>query len=129
MAGDYLLDTNIVIAYFNGEGDVLERILDAPICHVSVITLGELSYGAQGSRLQMENLQKVLRLEEWATVLDIDKTTSQHYGRIKHELRTLGRPIPENDLWIAALARQHQLTLVSRDDHFVRVPDVKVEMW
>ena len=55
-----------------------------------------------------------------------DRTTAQHYGQLKADLRTLGRPLPENDIWIAALALQHNLVVVTRDAHFGQAPLVGV---
>lgn len=53
----------------------------------------------------------------------------REYGVIKNQLRVKGRPIPENDIWIAAVARQRDLVLVSRDDHFAKVEGIKLEKW
>lgn len=63
------------------------------------------------------------------TQLACDAETAQHYGRIKQGLRRRGRPIPENDLWIAATALQHQLVLVTRDDHFYLIEGLATERW
>jgi tRNA(fMet)-specific endonuclease VapC len=68
-------------------------------------------------------------LERAAAVLGCDAVTAQQYGRIKNDLRSKGRPIPENDIWIAAVAVQHGLTVVSRDDHFAEVTDLPREVW
>jgi tRNA(fMet)-specific endonuclease VapC len=59
----------------------------------------------------------------------VDAITAQHYGRIRNDLRAIGRPVPENDLWIAAIARQHGLTLVTRDQHFQHIVGLSLEMW
>lgn len=64
-----------------------------------------------------------------AAVLVCDATTAGLYGELKAALRAQGTPIPENDLWIAALTRQHTLTLVSRDEHFEAVPGLEIERW
>jgi len=62
-------------------------------------------------------------------VLGVDETTAERYAEIREELRRKGRPIPANDLWIAALARQHALPLLSRDQHFDSVPGLKRVGW
>ncbi|RLB16513.1 MAG: VapC toxin family PIN domain ribonuclease, partial [Deltaproteobacteria bacterium] len=54
---------------------------------------------------------------------------SREYAKIKNALREKGRPIPENDIWIAAIAVQYNLTLVSRDDHFKRIDGLHTEIW
>ena len=56
-------------------------------------------------------------------------TTAEHYGRIRAQLAQSGTPIPENDIWIAALALEHQLPLAARDAHFDRVTGLQVLNW
>ncbi len=58
-----------------------------------------------------------------------DAQTARRYGQVKDSLRQKGRPLPENDLWIAALAEQHSLVLVSRDAHFAEVEGLECESW
>ena len=62
-------------------------------------------------------------------MLGCDTQTARHYGQVKNQLRVKGRPIPENDLWIAAVARQHALTLVTRDKHFSDIDDLPTVGW
>ena len=64
-----------------------------------------------------------------SAVLACDAETAQHYGQIKNRLRAKGRPLPENDIWIAALALQHGLILVSRDAHFNEIAGLSVVAW
>jgi len=66
---------------------------------------------------------------ESCSVLICDTETSRQYGEIKNLLRAKGRPIPENDIWIAAIAKQHELTLVSRDEHFKEIEDFLTLTW
>jgi tRNA(fMet)-specific endonuclease VapC len=61
--------------------------------------------------------------------LECDATTANYYGQIKKELKEKGNPIPENDIWIAAIAKQHELELVSRDKHFEKIDNLKVTKW
>jgi tRNA(fMet)-specific endonuclease VapC len=68
-------------------------------------------------------------LEANCSVLDITAETSRVYAEVRHELRLVGQPIPENDLWIAALARQHELPILSQDAHFDKVSGVKRVGW
>ena len=62
-------------------------------------------------------------------VLPVDTETARVYGIIKASLRKQGTPIPENDIWIAALAKQHDLTLSTRDGHFENVPELEIARW
>jgi tRNA(fMet)-specific endonuclease VapC len=127
--GRYLLDTNIVTALFKQDAAVHTELAGASEVLLSSIVLGELYYGAARSGQPRQNLE---RLEEFAatcTVLATDGHTALVYGSIKDELRKRGRPIPDNDLWIAASARQHGLVLVTRDHHFSQVTGIQTEAW
>jgi tRNA(fMet)-specific endonuclease VapC len=125
----YLLDTNIVIALFAGETTVVASIRAADVAAVPVIVLGELYYGARKSARAGANLLRLAAFAAAATVVPCDAPTAEEYGEIKTALRSRGTPIPENDLWIAALARQHGLTLATRDAHFDVVPGLTVARW
>jgi tRNA(fMet)-specific endonuclease VapC len=129
MNGKYLLDTNIVIAIFADEAVVRQKLAEAAEVFVPSIVLGELYYGAQKSARSASNVTRVDELAANNTVLVCDTETARHYGQIKSELRAKGRPIPENDLWIAAVAKQYQLTLVTRDGHFDNVDRLLTAMW
>ncbi len=129
MNGDYLLDTNIVIALFANEAGVSERLAKAETTHVPAIVLGELYYGALKSSRAKENLERIADLVANADILDCDSRTARLFGEVKDRLRQKGRPIPENDIWIAAMALQYDLTLISRDAHFSEVENLKLESW
>jgi tRNA(fMet)-specific endonuclease VapC len=96
---------------------------------VPIIVLGELYYGAQKSSKVENNVTRINEFAESCSVLVCDTETSKQYGEIKNLLRAKGRPIPENDIWIAAIAKQHKLTLVSRDDHFKEIEDLSILTW
>jgi tRNA(fMet)-specific endonuclease VapC len=129
MSGRFLLDTNIVIAIFAKDSGVMDHLAQATEIFVPSIVLGELFYGAHKSSQSHTN---IARIEEFAgdtIVLACDAVTGREYGRIKNDLRVRGRPIPENDIWIAAIAMQHGLTVVSRDGHFDEVSSLSVTTW
>lgn len=129
MNGKVLLDTNIVIALFSQDRTVHEALSRADEVFVPSIVLGELYYGAYKSVEVGPNISHIDDFAHQSAVLSCDSVAAQYYGRVKNFLRTKGRPIPENDIWIAALAQQHNLTLVTRDDHFKAVENVSIEMW
>ncbi|MFQ5724116.1 MAG: type II toxin-antitoxin system VapC family toxin [Terriglobia bacterium] len=129
MSGRFLLDTNIVIAIFAEESAALDRVAAAEEAFVPAVALGELYYGARKSVRAKTNIARIEAFAAAAAVLSCDAVTAQQYGRIKNDLRAKGRPIPENDIWIAAVAVQHGLTVVSRDDHFADVTDLAREVW
>ena len=127
--GRFLLDTNIVIALLAAETPVVAGVRDAEAVFLSAIVVGELYYGARRSRRSRENIERIATLAAGAAVLPCDVRTAATYGQVKAELSARGTPIPENDVWIAAAALQHSLTLVSRDGHFEEVPGLALERW
>src|SRR5215210_6030881 len=129
MNGRYLLDTNIVIAIFANEAVVHQQLAGAGEVFVPSIVLGELYYGAQKSARIASNVTRVDEFAANNTVLVCDTETARQYGQIKSELRAKGRPIPENDIWIAAVTTQHQLALITRDGHFNNVDGLLLEVW
>lgn len=129
MNGRFLLDTNIIIALFQAEPSVQENLVQAEQVFVPSIVIGELYYGAYRSGRVAENVTRVQEFAASNTILECDAITAQQYGQIKNALRVKGRPLPENDIWIAAIAQQYQLILVSRDQHFREIDGLSVESW
>jgi tRNA(fMet)-specific endonuclease VapC len=129
MAGRFLLDTNIVIALFAQEPSVLQRLDEAEEVFLPSVVLGELYYGARKSAKTEANVSRVDELAGRSSVLACDGETAQHYGEVKNLLRAKGRPLPENDVWVAAIALQHGLILVTRDAHFNEIEDLTVVAW
>lgn len=129
MNGDYLLDTNIVIALFAEEQAVLDKVSQAATVFIPSIVIGELYYGAYNSSKKEENEAKMNAFGSSSNVIDCDIFTAKIYGQIKKLLKDKGKPIPENDLWIAAIAMQYDLTLVSRDAHFGHIDGLRWEKW
>jgi tRNA(fMet)-specific endonuclease VapC len=129
MAGSFLLDTSVVVDLFRNDTAVEQRTRDAAVIYVTSIALGELYYGARKSR---QVAQGVIYVDQFATrniVLDCDIETARRFGIIKRQLQDKGRPIPDNDIWIAAVALQHGLTLATRDAHFRAVDNLTYEIW
>jgi len=124
-----ILDTNGLSAVAEGE-PALEPILrKAAQVAVPVIVLGEYRYGIAQSRER-------IRYEQWLSeslpkfrILDVDERTTISYAAVRMELKKAGTPIPSNDVWIAALCRQHSLPIVSRDRHFDAVPGLTRLHW
>ncbi len=129
MSGNYLLDTNIAIAFLENDTVVVQRVDDADNVFLASVVVGELSYGAHKSSRPRENLARVEALATQLPILICDVEVAWRYGEIKKALRDKGRPIPENDIWIAATALKHDLTLVTRDGHFGEVAGLKVQIW
>jgi tRNA(fMet)-specific endonuclease VapC len=128
MPGKVLLDTNVVIAFFSGEKAVTQHVVQSEL-FVSSTVLGELYFGARKSAQAASNEMRIEEFASSASVLNCDAETARHYGQIKDRLRLKGRPIPENDIWIAACAVQYALPLATRDDHFKEVDGLRIETW
>ncbi len=99
-----------------------------PALFLCVPVLGELRYGALASSRVEQNLERLEQFSKTVAVLHCDSETAMYYSTIRFDLRKKGRPIPENDVWIAAIARQHRLTLLSRDSHFREIEDLDLEL-
>lgn len=129
MSGTYLLDTNAIIARIAGEGTVIAFLQRADEIFIPVVALGEMYFGAEKSSRVTENVAAIDRFMAGRAILVCNDATARWYGRIMHQLQQKGRPIPQNDIWIAALAMQHNLVLLTRDQHFQHVDDLRHEAW
>ena len=125
----YLLDTNIVIAYSKRERDIVDKIKSINEINISCITLGEVYLGVALSTQKEKNMNEINKFILDCFVYDIDSLTAYHYSLIKAKTRAMGKPIPDNDLWIAAVAEQHDLIIVTRDKHFLNLDFIKTEIW
>jgi tRNA(fMet)-specific endonuclease VapC len=129
MNGEYLLDTNIVIRLFAHDRAVERRFDANPDVFLPIFVLGELYYGALKSLLVQQNCEKIEEFAARVEILAGNAGTAFQFGKIKSELRLKGKMIPDNDLWIAGVARQYDLTLVSGDQHFAEVENLRWEQW
>jgi len=129
MSGSYLLDTNIVIGLFASDSTIIAQLSASPQIFIPSIVLGELYFGAAKSAHGKANGARIDSFALKNAILACDGETARYYGRIKEHLRAKGTPIPENDIWIAALAKQHHLILVTRDQHFHQIKEIKTEQW
>lgn len=126
---EYILDTNAAIARIQQESTLIALLEDAERIYLPVIVVGELRYGAEKSQRKEENLANVDALVEQATVLECDLATTKEYGAIRYQLERKGQKIPVNDLWIAAIAQQYNLTIITRDKHFDNVESIDTLAW
>jgi tRNA(fMet)-specific endonuclease VapC len=124
-----ILDTNALSAFIDGEPAVGFRLSEEGHVAIPVIVLVEFRYGIAGSRHRD-------KYERWLAdhlssfeILTVTEPTTLTYARVRASLKKLGRPIPANDTWIAALALQHRLPVMSRDEHFDAVPGLRREAW
>ena len=129
MSGRYLLDTNIVIALFAEDASVKRHITAAEEIFIPTTVIGELFFGAFNSAHQEQNISRIEEFALFNVVLSCGVGTGKEYGRIKNLLKKKGAPIPENDIWIAAGAIEHDLTLVTRDENFKNIDGLKRKAW
>jgi len=123
------LDTNALSDFAAGSEALGEVLMPFRSLALPVTVLGEYRYGLLGSK-------KKARLEHWlddllndVRVLEVSARTSSVYAQVRQQLRTAGTPIPENDVWIAAIAIEHGLPLATRDKHFTVVKGLELVGW
>ncbi len=124
-----ILDTVAVSGLLDGDAALGELLRGIPKLKIPAVVLGEYRYGLESSRHRARLEPMLSALQEASEVLVVDADTAMPYAQIKERLRKLGQPVPENDLWIAALAIQHRLAVISRDTDFDRIPGVKRIGW
>jgi tRNA(fMet)-specific endonuclease VapC len=124
-----ILDTNAVSAIAEGEHGASKQFIQARQVAIPVIVLGEYRYGLAQSRYRHKYEHWLGELISACTVLHVDEETAVFYAGLRGELKEAGTPIPSNDTWIAALARQHSLPILSRDRHFDLIKGLKRDEW
>ena len=112
-----ILDTNALAAIVDGDPKVAEALPRGRLA-IPVIVLGEFRFGVQQSRRREGYLDWIAENVSDYEILDVTDATTAYYAEIRNESRQAGSPIPSNDVWIAALCRQHSLPILSRDRHF-----------
>jgi tRNA(fMet)-specific endonuclease VapC len=126
-----LLDTNVVVAFLNGDDSILKRIKDEiDRIALSSLVVAELDYGAKVSQRAKDNLEKLYRFVDVVQVVPFDIESAKIFGSIKSKLRNIGKPTGEVDVLIAATAMAHKATLVTANrKHFENIEGLKVEVW
>lgn len=129
----FLLDTNMVIYIRSRRPEnvlmTFEKLYPREAA-ISIITFGELKYGAAKSPMKSEAMEILARITELIPVLQLTNEVADRYGTIRAELERMGQPIGNNDLWIAAHAMAAGLTLVTNNEkEFRRVRGLKIQNW
>jgi tRNA(fMet)-specific endonuclease VapC len=124
-----ILDTNALSAAAEEHSGVMGILADVQQLVLPVVVIAEYRYGIAQSRHRARYRRWLDGLIADCIVLDVTEQTTHHYATINVELRHAGKPIPTNDLWIAALCRQHGLPLLSRDRHFDVVSGIQRVDW
>jgi tRNA(fMet)-specific endonuclease VapC len=119
-----ILDTNIVIELFRGNKIVIESLVKQEKIYLPTTCLGELYLGAYRSSNVSKKLQEIKSFLNSCIILNIDGATSEKYAIIKTSLLNKEKPIPENDIWIAATALHYGIPLFTFDEHFNEVEGI-----
>ena len=124
-----LLDTSVVIRHFRDGNALASHLAAFEELYLPQPALAELYAGAFRSARPEKNLQQIERFLEAVDVLLPDESTPELYGRISAQLAQAGAPIPQNDIWIAAIALQSDLPLATCDAHFNHVTGLQLLHW
>ena len=119
-----LIDTNIYTHALKGDGEVISILQRAGSIGICTISIGELLGGFKGGRKEKQNREELEEFLDSPRVFaySVDEDSAEYYAEILDTLRKLGKPIPTNDIWIASIAFQHGLRLLSKDKHFKHIP-------
>ena len=128
MALRLALDTNAYSAIAQADAAIIDIVERAESLYLPFIVVAELRAGFSVGKKGAANERGLLRFMALpdVTTLHSSDMTSHHYARLYAQLRLQGTPVPTNDLWIAAIVLEHQLTLCTRDSHFQRMPQIAV---
>jgi tRNA(fMet)-specific endonuclease VapC len=124
-----IIDTNALSALADGDQALAEKLESVSMPSLPSIVLGEFRYGVMGSRHRGRYDDWIKRSLAAFAVVSVDGVTAVHYAAIRFGLKSRGTPIPENDIWIAALAAQYRLPVLSRDRHFGLIPEIRHLDW
>jgi tRNA(fMet)-specific endonuclease VapC len=127
--GDLALDTSAAVACIRGEPSAAEWVSRGGALYLPVICVGELRYGALHSARPTENLARLGPFIDLCAVLTVTVPVAERYAQVRQALAQKGTPIPEADLWIAAIALEHELPLLSNDAHFDQVAGLTRYDW
>jgi tRNA(fMet)-specific endonuclease VapC len=119
------IDTNVAIEVLNGNPLTIEALQQFDLIYLPVIVCGELLYGAKNSSRKQYNLPRYESFIADCEVLNTEEQVAEEYSSIKKHLRDIGCPIPENDIWIAAICTFNAIPLFTRDGHFEHIPVLK----
>ena len=125
-----VIDTNVYSGFMRGQPGAVKALRSAHEIHLPLIVLAELLAGFAAGKRARKHRDELTRFMSSPRVhlLKPDEKTAYQYADVFAALRGKGTPIPTNDLWIAALARQHRLPLLTYDTHFAAVPGLVVSI-
>ncbi|MDS3859957.1 type II toxin-antitoxin system VapC family toxin [Thermosynechococcaceae cyanobacterium BACA0444] len=129
MSGEIALDTSVAIRYLNGDSSLIEKLSNLSEVFLPTVVVGELLYGALNSFRSAQNYPKFLDFINSCTVKPLIQNDALVYAEIKLYLKNKGRPIPTNDIWIAAQCFSQNWVLISDDSDFTYIDNLCLERW
>lgn len=129
MSGEIALDTSTAIRFLNGDATVSKRLLVLPEIILPMVVIGELLFGAENSARSLQNKPRYLEFISACTTFPLGRETAMSYAKTGFALKRKGRPIPINDVWIAAQCIEHNWVLVTDDTDFTYVDELILESW
>jgi tRNA(fMet)-specific endonuclease VapC len=118
-----LIDTNVYVAFKRNESKVIELLSQAESIAVNTVVLGELIAGFKGGHRETANRKELDQFLDSPRVemLVLDESSADYFALLFNNLKQIGKPVPSNDIWIAATAMQHGRTLATLDSHFTYI--------
>lgn len=129
MSGEIALDTSVAVRFLNGDTAITAKVLAIPEIVLPMVGVGELLFGAENSTRPLQNLPRYLEFVSACSVLPSGRETATIYARTRLALKRKGRPIPMNDVWIAAQCLEQGWVLVTNDADFDYVDGLMLEHW
>lgn len=129
MTGNVLLDTSVVVRRLREPDALADKLSPFAEWFLPLPALAELAYGAYRSARPDKHLEAVRLFLKSLVVLTPDNETALQYGKIAAKLAAAGTPIPQNDIWIAALGLQYDFPVATGDSHFQQVEGLQVLLW
>ena len=129
MSGEIALDTSIAVRFLNRDAAIAEKVLALPEIILPMVVVGELLFGAENSARSLQNLPRYLEFIEACIAIPLGRETAKAYAKTRLALKRKGRPIPINDIWIAAQCLERGWVLVTNDTDFNYVDGLILEHW
>jgi tRNA(fMet)-specific endonuclease VapC len=129
MSDEIALDTSVAVRFLNGDVVITERVWALPEIVLPMVVVGELLFGAENSTRPLQNLPRYLEFISACVVVPLGRETATTYAKTRLALKRKGRPIPMNDVWIAAQCLEHGWVLVTDNTDFDYVDGLMLEHW
>lgn len=120
------LDTNVAIEILNGDEKTIKSCLTHYPIYLPITVCGELLFGALNSKKSAGNILKYKNFISECSILNTTSAVALEYAEIRQQLKKIGKPTPENDIWIAALCISYEIPLATKDKHFKNIESLEL---